>query len=207
MALNAYVLTTRQRVKDFLGLSGSSNDSVIDRLINFATEFVENFCDRRFKQTAYTNEVYDGNGSDSLLLRNYPVVSGETFTLQQRDSLTNNDSWSTVDSELYFVKEDAGIVQFAKGGKFQKIPRHYRISYTAGFNFDNQGGGDTLETVGLGDLEYAVWKLIGRAFNQRRGSTNIERESLGDYSVGFRKEAMESPEIAGILRKHKRPAG
>lgn len=207
MALDTYALTTLNRLKTFLGISGSSNDALLLTLINTVTDFAENYCDRRFKKTAYSNEVYDGNGSNRLLLRQYPVVSGESFTLEQRDSRTNNSSWSSIDSELYFVKNSEGIIEFAPGGKFAEVPQHYRVSYTAGFNFDNQGGGNTMEQVGIADLEFAVWKIIAKSYNQRKDSSNVERESIGDYSVGYLKTAMTDLQVAEILRKYKRPFG
>jgi len=210
MAIVSYGLTTVARVKSFLGISASTHNTLLEILINQVSDFVEKFCDRRFLKTVYSNQVYDGNGSNKMLLKQYPIVSGETFSLERRDSYNNQSSFSTIDSEAYFVKEEEGIIEYVgsyipEGAVFIKAPQHYRVTYTAGYDFDNVTPGNTLESVGIGDLEYAVWKLVAKAFNNRKVSSNVQSEKLGDYSVLFRKGVMADPEIDGILTKYKRP--
>ena len=63
MALKAYGLTTVARFKDYASVSTSADDTLIENLINIVTEFVENYTQRRFKQTTYTDEEYDGKES------------------------------------------------------------------------------------------------------------------------------------------------
>lgn len=201
MALLAYALTTRARVKTFLGITSADYDSLIDSLINAVTNFVENYCDRRFKLTTYTNEVYDGNGSQQMLLKQYPVAA--FTTLSERDADDNQDSWSAIASEDYFVNLTTGIIDYINGF-FTKLPRHYRATYQAGYDFD-PAGATTLESVGAGDLEWTAWKLIQKIYNQRQGDTDITHESLGDYSVSYSAELMEDPMLKSILDNYKRP--
>lgn len=216
MPLVSYALTSVQRQKDFLGISNDVYDTILERLINSVTEFIERYCDRRFKQTTYTNQVYDGTGTDELLLKNYPVT---TFTsLEKRDSADNQSSFSTVDSQNYFIKLTEGIIVYVggieldwksnvyweTGGYFVKLPQHYRATYIAGYDF-NVATGTYLEDVGLGDLEYAVWKLVAKTFNQRKGTDDIQSESIGEYSVTYRKELMYDEELQQILNNYRRP--
>lgn len=204
MSLASYALTTLARTKTFLGISGTADNDLLTSLINAATDFIERYCDRRFLKTTYTNEIYDGNGANKLLLKQYPVVSGAAFTLEKRDSVDNQSSFSTVDSDKYFVKNNEGIVEFVND-IFYKYPQHYRITYQAGYDYDNAA--TFLEGVGAGDLEYACWKLVGKIYKDRKQSSNVEAESLGNYSIKFRREAMADSEIMDILNKFKRPAG
>lgn len=201
MPLLAYALTTRARAKTFLGITSTDDDTLIDTLIDAVTNFIENYCDRRFKLTTYTNEEYDGNGSQQMLLKQYPVA---TFTqLGERDSPDNQSSWTALDSEDYFVDLVTGIIDFING-LFKRLPKHYRATYQAGYNFDTAGA-TTLESVGAGDLEWAAWKLIQKIYNQRQGDPDITNESLGDYSVGYRAELMEDTVLKSILDNYKRP--
>lgn len=204
MALLSYALTTLARVKTFLGISGTSDDDLLTSLINACTDFIENYCDRRFKKTSYTNELYNGTGTNKLLLKNYPVIEGETFKIEKRGSSYNEDNWDEVESEYYHIDYDSGIVERVDD-IFIKYPKHYRITYTAGYDYDNSS--TYLEDVGAGDLEYACWKLVSKAYNQRKQAGNIQSERLGDYSVTFRSEVMADPEIKSILDKYKRPYG
>jgi hypothetical protein len=212
MALS-YALTTVTRQKEFLSITGTTYDTVLDRLIDSCTDWIESYCDRRFKQTTYTNELYRGRDAKILQLKNFPVNSSSTFTLERRDSTLNEGNYSAIGSELYVVDYTSGIVRlvgaqdigFSTMDSFRNIPGYYRVTYTAGYNYDNAA--TFLSTTGAADLEYAVWKLVGAAFNQRKLSGNIESEKIGDYSVTYTKEATMDDEIQSILARHRRIAG
>jgi hypothetical protein len=82
----SYALTTLQRVKDRLAISANSSDTVLTRMINGATDFIERECgksglerypnDGHFVLKTYTNEVYTVRGSKQIYLplRNAPVL-------------------------------------------------------------------------------------------------------------------------------------
>jgi len=200
----SYALTTRDRVIDFLELKNLSatDNAVIDIFIETATEFIENYCERRFKKTTYTNEVYDGDGSEFIRLKQYPVISTESVTLSRRSSASNEDDWDSIDSEDYFVDYDNGIIEYVKGMKFQNYPRHYRVTYTAGFDFDNST--TFLADTEAGDVEYACWKLIAVMWNRRKADPSVQSEKLGNYAVTYRKFVNENAEVQSILDKYAR---
>ena len=200
----SYALTTRDRVIDFLELKNLSatDNAIIDIFIETATEFIENYCERRFKKTTYTNEVYDGDGSEFIRLKQYPVISTESVTLSRRSSASNEDDWDSIDSEDYFVDYDNGIIEYVKGMKFQNYPRHYRVTYTAGFDFDNST--TFLADTEAGDVEYACWKLIAVMWNRRKADPSVQSEKLGNYAVTYRKFVNENAEVQSILDKYAR---
>lgn len=47
---------------------------LIERLIDRATDAIERLCNRKLLSRTYTREVYDGNGQNRLILRQYPVT-------------------------------------------------------------------------------------------------------------------------------------
>ena len=200
----AYALTTRDRLIAFLELTNVStvDNTVLDIFIETSTEFIENFCERRFKKTTYTNEEYDGEGSEYLKLKNYPLISGETVSIDRRSSASNEDDWDDIDSEDYFVDEGAGIIGYIKGMVFQNYPQHYRVTYTAGFDFDNVT--TYLADTEAGDVEYACWKLCSIMWNRRKTDPSVESEKLGNYAVKYRKFVDESKELSSILDKYAR---
>lgn len=81
-----YALTTLIRVKNRLAISNTTSDTVLTRMINSATDFIERECgksglerypnDGHFVQKTYTNEVYSvfGKKQEKLVLRNAPVT-------------------------------------------------------------------------------------------------------------------------------------
>ena len=200
MSLNAYALTTVARLKTFIGVTSTDYDTLLESIINSVSDFVENYCGRRFKKTTYTQEYYDGNDAETLNLEQYPVISTETFTLERRDSTLNEDDWSTVDTENYYIKYEEGIISYIKGLKFAKYPKHYRVTYAAGYDFDNATS--YLSTVGAGDLEMIVWKLCNSVYSQRKGDPSVESERLLNYSVKYSKKVFEDDEIKAILDKY-----
>lgn len=130
-SLLSYALTDLASVKESLGIASSVTqyDNLIIRKINQATKAIENYCGRRFKSTDYTNEEYNATNIDQLILRQRPVIS---FTsLDIRDAGLNVDNWETIDTQLYFVDEEAGLLDlmFNARGRWMR----YRATYTAGY--------------------------------------------------------------------------
>lgn len=207
MAINTNGLTTVARLKTFMGITAATHDTLLERIVNGVSDFVEDYCNRVFRKTAYTNEVYDGTGRQRLQLKHYPISA---VTLERRDTPQNVSSWSSIDSEEYFVETATGMLIYYSG-IFADLPQIYRISYTAGYAFDNVTPGATLESVGLGDLEIAVWKLCARIFNNREGSGgSILSETIGNFSVtygGFLSNSViADPEVKGVLDRYIKPA-
>jgi len=133
-ALLSYALTTVSDVKETLDIASSNTtkDNLIARKINQATEMIEGYCDRRFKEQTAQVEYYDGNDIDALLLRNRPVTSTTTFTLEARDTSLNNNDFSTIPADNYFVDNAAGVV----GGLSAFTGRwdRYRVTYSYGYS-------------------------------------------------------------------------
>ena len=103
-----YALTTLARVKNRLAISGSGSDTVLTRMINSATDFIERECgksglerypnDGHFIQKTYTNEVYSVHGKrqEKLVLRNAPVTYLiVTGNLTNGSAIVNNVTPST----------------------------------------------------------------------------------------------------------------
>lgn len=202
MAVNTYAFTTASRLKSFLGISVSTYDTLLEILINAASDFIENEINRRLKQTAYSGSKVDGSGTHELVLPQWPVSSSETFKLYERSGGTfGSDTWQELDSDDYRIDYDAGIIRanfvFLQG--FQ----NYKVDYTAGYAFDVNAG-TYLSTLGLSDLELVVWKLAGREFNKRKGAGDIQSMRLYNYSVTFTKEAYSDDEIKEVLSKYQR---
>lgn len=203
MAIVSYGLSTVARFKTFIGKTTNEDDSLIELLINIVSDYVEKYCDRRFKQTTYTDQYYDGTGINKMFLRQYPVDETTGVTIDERSSDFNDTSWDQLDSSLFHVDWNAGVVELV-GARFAEVPKKYRIDYKAGYNFDNVTPGTTLQAVGIGDLELAVWMMVNNIYQNRKSTTGIKSESIGNYSVSYGDDTMLSPEIRMILNKYKR---
>ena len=191
VSLKSYSLTTLARVEAFADISDltPAQEDTLTNLINAVTEYIENYTGRRFQLTSYT-EDYDGSGTDTMVLNNYPI-SGDV-TVQSRLS---SDTWGAVDNTTVFTDDESGIVYttFVRGRK------NYRIAYSAGYDFDNSA--TFLSDTEAGDVEYVAWKLVAEAWDSRDSGKPVESERLGDYAVSFGKSLFElTGEDGGILK-------
>ncbi len=192
----SYALTTTARVKTFGDINTADDDALIEILIDSATNFVENYCNRRFKQTTHTSEKLDSDGSKFLFLDQYPVDETLDVDLDVRTASNNEEEWDDIDSEDYFVGYDSGIIEIA-GGNWIKGKKKYRATYKAGYNYDNAA--TYLADAGAADLEEAVWKMVLAAYNNRRGDPRVESEKIGQYSVKYRKIAFTDDTTIGAV--------
>ena len=128
-SLLSYALTTVADVKESLGVTDSSLDNLIIRKINQATRQIEKYCDRHFLASSYVEE-YNATQTNQLVLKQRPVISFSS--LEIRDSGLNYNSWETVDSQIYFVDNESGVVStlYRNSGGFNR----YRATYTAGYS-------------------------------------------------------------------------
>lgn len=74
-------LTTLAAVKLEAGISDTSQDTLLEALINSASAAVSAFLDRDLKRSTRTGERYAVNNSQNLFLTNYPVQSITLCTL------------------------------------------------------------------------------------------------------------------------------
>jgi len=73
-----YKLCTLADVNSYLGYTlgdDTNRDTLLNNLIDRATDAIEEYCGRKFKQRTYRLERYDGDGDKLLFLNNYPIYS------------------------------------------------------------------------------------------------------------------------------------
>lgn len=130
--LLTYALTDLASVKETLGIASSdtSRDNLIIRKINQATEMIEGYCDRRFKEQTAQVEYYDGGG-DTLILRGRPVTSTTTMTIEGRDTTLNDSDFTTIDTDRYFVDVNAGLIDGVSS--FSNSWDKYKVTYSFGY--------------------------------------------------------------------------
>lgn len=129
----AYALTTKEDVKETLGIASSDTswDNIIIRNINRATEIIEGWCNRRFKETTYTDQLYDASGERQLSLRQFPITDTTPFVLKSRDTTMNENSFDTIDADLFFLDRQAGIVDAV--ATFWGRVDQWSVTYSAGY--------------------------------------------------------------------------
>lgn len=136
-------LTTVANVKEYLGIAGTSEDALLNRLKDWATDLIHSYCGRIFTEASY-DESYDGDGTEGLLVNQYPV---STVTLLEV-------SGALKDASSYALYGQLGLLKL-KSEKFPRGKNNVRLQYTAGY------------TVIPKDLEQAAIELVAIKYYDR----------------------------------------
>ena len=178
---NAYGLTTADRVKAKLSITVTDWDVVLKQYIYSVTDFLENVCGRRFQQTTYTNEVYDGSNIDGspkawLVLRNSPVTTLTSF--QYRTGAKSSPTWVDYQADTYQERLSLGIIRVNLARGFQ----NNRVTYTAGYLIDFTAEYDTTHHTLPYDLSGLAESLVTRMFKKRE-SEGRSQEAFNNSSI------------------------
>jgi hypothetical protein len=145
--MNAIDITTLQAVKNFVEITSTKDDSTIAGLITSFSQWALTYCSRETLSGILTfDEIYDGNGSDQLFLRNSPVQAllavfinatqvplstsygvGGVFVGQLKKSIAVRQGLSGSFSSLYYPTAGGPAFLFSKGRG------NVRVQYTAGY--------------------------------------------------------------------------
>lgn len=120
MALNPNALITVAEAKTYLKVENALENSLIETLINSATDTIEYDSNTCIKATDITDEVYNGEGDSFLVLRNHPVNSLSAVSI--------NDE--TIPLESFNHAPGTGILVYK--GTFPKGIGNVKVSYNAG---------------------------------------------------------------------------
>lgn len=200
LASNA--LTTPERLASFMGIDTPTGPSLVamEVIINSVSSFIERYTGRTFKKTTFTNEEYAGERGQSINLKHFPLISSEPFIISRRNSQLNEDGWEDVDALYYAVDYNSGIINSMGGSFFGRNQNGYRITYTAGYDFDNVTTflGDTEAA----DVELATWLIAQDIWKNKSVDPNIKSERIGDYSVTYAESMgtmFQNAQAQGIL--------
>ena len=197
----SYALTTVARVKTRLSIDSTGFDILLLYIINSVTDFIESECNRRFKETTYTNEIYsitnDGNGF--LVLKQTPVSA--VSSLQFRAGLKSNSNWTDFVSDDWELMEDgsSGIIQIY-GALIQGL-NSVRATYTAGYKINFANYGDNSTHTLPADVSDLAERMVVKLF-KRREAEGKQREDFNSGSVIW-KEIL-SPEDGMTLTRYRR---
>lgn len=199
-AILAYALTTAARVKTRLTITVNNHDTPLLYLINSVTDFIEGECNRRFKETTYTNEVYSPQGGRFIILKQSPVSS--VSSVQYRAGLKSNPTWTDFNADDWELMEDgqSGMIE-ARG--LLHGTNLFRVTYVAGYkiNFTNYGDNNT-HTLPA-DLTDLCERLVVRWF-KRRESGGKQSEGLQGGSINW-KDELDSEDKVTIARYKRIP--
>lgn len=178
-------LTTLAAVKEELRIADSSNDILIQNLIDQASAYVEHYCNRTFALQKY-KETVAAHGGLYLALSMRPVIDVES--VKENGQLITDYVLETPDSGLLYRKAGWGWNPMLNWViTWQPLPnadiQTYEVVYTAGYILPN-GTGRTLPY----DIERACIEIIKGWYVDIEAGRRIQSESIGDYSVTYARD-------------------
>lgn len=126
----------------------SSDDTLLQSLIDAASALVVNFVNRDLVTTTYS-EIYDGKGQRRLILRNYPIQTVESLLV---DGVNVIAAPNQLAGGYVF---NTTSVAFRGFGTFSCGIQNVLVGYTAGY--------DTVPD----DIKWAVIELVGYKYKSR----------------------------------------
>ena len=178
-------LTTATAVKLHLGITDTSDDSLLAQLIPQGSADIESRCNRTLTRETRTNEKYLADSGVFLYLDLYPVVSVDEITI---------DGEPVTDFTLY---GPAGRLYRAAGWNPQT---EILVTYTGGYLLEPVTGPPIVPRTLPYNLEYACILWVASAYNTR-GSEHLSDESIGPLKSVFWEE---QPAIKAIVEKYRR---
>jgi hypothetical protein len=198
MALISNALTTVARTKTLLGITSTTHDALLTQLINQVTGFIENYLSRSLLNQTYTQEEYDGTGTRSIVLKQFPVTAFSQ--LDEREDVDNEDDWDEISSTDFYWYADGRIKLVS--GTFLERPQAYRATYTAGYLIDFASEDDSESHTLPQEIEYVCQKLVSAMFNIRKAEGFTDTR-LGDSSLKIRQLVFSNKEVMAMLDKYK----
>lgn len=181
MALNSNALVPLATAKTFLGISGTSFDTEIERLINVCSQSIERICMRTLVNAQHT-EYHHGGRTSHLQLREWPITGGPSANSKPQvfiDDSSNFTADTEVDDSNIFIDEMATSIVY-KDGIWPRGTRNIKVIYDAGLGV---GGAAAAMPSDLEDacLQYVRWQY--QANNDRRHG--IDQKTKNNETVRF----------------------
>ena len=171
MALAQNALTTVDEVKTYMGSTSSTDDTLIETLVNNVSDQIEKWCDRVFVSQTVT-EFLDARGTRTIGVSQTPIVNVDLVATGARNSITIDSSVSSdlvatvaieeTQARLYRMQSDG--TQTTVTLAFSSYPTTAllaaQINSTTGYNatgsfnapcysLHRMGGRDTVETTAI----------------------------------------------------------
>lgn len=144
-------LTTLANVKQYLGLTATSDDALLSRLITAASSWVRTYCNRDFTSQSYTDTL-DGTGNAWQVMKQYPVTAVASV------------SFSGVAQAITgLVITNTRSLTFTDGTLWEKGRGNVSVTYAAGYS------------TTPADIEQAVIEIVALRYREKNriGTTTV----------------------------------
>ena len=172
-------IVTLQEVKDYIGISDNTYDTFLTDYIDLVQTAMENYCNRKFDETTYTQTYYE----EDIEFKRKPELYTFHYPLVSISSITEDTTVLTTDE--YRAKLNNGkitrVCDHRKLNWFRGCPLVTMV-YTAGYTDLNAPR----------DLKQVIYSLVEEAYNKKSSGVpinfgqDVQRVSVaGVMSIDF----------------------
>ena len=123
--LNANAICDVTTAKEYIKLTGTADDLLIEKIINGVSSIFENYCHCKFINVAIT-EVLDGAGEDKIIVDTLPIST--LTSIKTRISTT----WTALTLTDFVIDSKAGLILY-EVDVFPEGFQNIELKYTAGY--------------------------------------------------------------------------
>ena len=197
-------LCTAAEYKDWRGITVSDWDTVLGVMITTATAEIERLCGRTaggFESATFT-EVFDGDGTQTLLVSNGPISSITSISVGNSDPSTLDASGYTHDSKRTVMRlpfdngigarvDDWGVPISSSSSEpgFTNGLQNISVVYVAGY-----------ATI-PDDLKMVCYRFIDHYLDSRGRDFEKSAEAIGNANVTVRATADFTEKILSMLSR------
>lgn len=179
----AVALITLTQAKTHLKITGSTEDPLLEEMINRSGQFCATYVGRALKSAERT-EYYDGKGSRKLQLIEFPVTAVSSVNV---DGLRAWGSSTAIDvAANVIIDGPAGILTlWNNGGVFACGQSNVRVVYTAGYK-------DSADNLVPWDLQEASLIILQLSYKRHYQDQRIGlvSETVGDRTYNYSEDAI-----------------
>lgn len=170
---------TKANVKEFLGITGTSDDDLIDNILARTTQIIKNYTRRNNLLSGSVTELISGDGMiRELVLQEYPV-SAISSVYDDLDREFGSGTLLVEGTDYKLVDEDdpgsenPGIILRLDGNVWTKGDKNIKVVYTAGYS------------SAPADLVHAQILFSSYIYQQKASNLGIKGYRLGQFSVTY----------------------
>lgn len=181
-------LTSLPSVKNFLAVTDGSKDAKFSALLFPASQMVRQYLGFEPLSSGYTDEVYDGNGSGMLFLKNRPITAVAGLYLLDYSESDPVPQVAARSAQSGFWFDDKAL--YVRGFSFSYGRQNVFVSYTAGWDPEDLPP----------DIEAATNMTVAVLDSAGSIDVNVMSENVpGAYTATFRPDAGRLPDNAKAL--------
>jgi len=188
MAVDTYALTSLSNLKDWIGVTGTADDAILESAIDRASDIIELYCDRKFKTRTFY-EFVQPNGDRTVTVDNVPIISinsvayGSAIAFTVESDTASTDVLATVGND----GTDLRLRKVASDGTTttSTIAFSSYATTTLIVNYINDSVSGWTATLSVNAYARSLYRFGGPGVIEAPCNFEYQRDNVSEYRVDF----------------------